>query len=300
MTEDAKADSPKRPGNVVVVGSANIDLTVSVANLPRAGETVLAHTLTRGSGGKGANQAAAAGRLGAHVRLVAATGTDDGGRTVKEAARAAGVAVDHLHPVEQNSTGLAVITVDGAGENVIVVAPGANTALSEEAALTSVGDVEPGDVVLASLEIPARTAGAALRTARERGAVAILNPSPFSIEVFPLLPWVDVLIMNEGEADRVGEDLGRELAVVITMGAAGARVRLAASDHWVRVGAPVVNVVDTTGCGDAFAGAVAAELAAGADLVQAVRLAVRYAALAATRPGAQGSYLDRAALNNLL
>ena len=106
--------------------------------------------------------------------------------------------------------------------------------------------------------------------------------------------------MNEGEAEQLESDLDRELAAVITMGGAGARVRLAGSDPWIQVDAPVVDVVDTTGCGDAFAGAVAAELAAGADLVGAVRLAVRYAALAATRPGAQSSYLDRAALNKLV
>ncbi len=290
-------DSERQPGTVVVVGSANVDLTASVAALPRAGETVLADGLARGCGGKGANQAAAAGRLGARVRLVAAVGNDDGSSAVREAAQAAGVAVDHLHEMPGSLTGLALITVDRAGENVIVVAPGANAELTGGAARAGVADVGPTDVIMVSLEIPADTAGAALRSARQRGATTILNPSPFSDQVASLLPVVDVLIMNEGEAERLGDHLDdHDLAMVVTMGGAGARVRLSPEGEWATISAPVINVVDTTGCGDAFAGAVAAELAGGADLASATRLAVRYAALAATRFGAQSSYLDRATL----
>jgi ribokinase len=292
MSEDRR----HRRGSVVVVGSANLDLVVSVEALPLPGETVLARGSSRGCGGKGANQAAAAGRLGARTRLVAATGDDDGGDTVRRAAEAAGVATDHVQSRFDVPTGLAVITVDRHGENVIVVAPGANAELTEDAAMAGLDGVGPGDVAVVSLEIPLATAEAALRTARQRGATAILNPSPYAPSVPTLLPWVDVLIMNEGEAERLADHLDRDLAAVITMGAAGARVRLSADTEGVSVAAPVVDVVDTTGCGDAFAGAVAAELADGADLISATRLAVRYAALAATRSGAQASYVDRRAL----
>lgn len=280
----------------MVVGSANLDLTVAVDTLPRAGETVLARGIARGCGGKGANQAAAAGRLGAGVRLVAAVGADDGGDTVREAAQAAGVGVDHLRVLPEMPTGLAVITVDRGGENVIVVASGANAELSEDLAQAAVADVGPADVVVASLEIPTGTVAAALRVAKQRGATTILNPSPFTADVPTLLPWVDVLIMNEGEAERVGDHIDRDFAAVITMGGAGARVRPSPTEEWVVVTAPSVDVVDTTGCGDAFAGAVAAQVAEGADVVSACRLAVRYAALAATRAGAQSSYVDREAL----
>ncbi len=149
---------------------------------------------------------------------------------------------------------------------------------------------------MVSLEIPAGTAEAALQTGRERGATTLLNPSPFSAAVAGLLPWVDVVIVNEGEAAELGPGaLDRpELAVVVTLGGAGARVRPAGAAGWQPVPAPVVDVVDTTGCGDAFAGAMASELAAGADLVAATGFAVRYAAQAATASGAQSSYPDRA------
>lgn len=291
------ADPSRQPGTVVVVGSANVDLTLSVVALPQAGETVLADGLARRCGGKGANQAAAAGRLGAVVRLVAAIGTDDGSAAVRDAAQAAGVAIDHLQELPGAQTGLALITVDRGGENVIVVAPGANTALSVDAARAGVSDTGPTDVVLVSLEIPADTAEAALRSARVRGATTILNPSPISDQVPSILPAVDVLIMNEGEAERLRGHLDdHDLAMIITMGGAGARVRPSRDHGWVTISAPVVDVVDTTGCGDAFAGAVAAELAAGADVLSATQLAVRFAALAATRAGAQSSYVDRATL----
>lgn len=304
MIQPMADQGPRPPGTVLVVGSANVDLTVSVSALPRPGETVVAQSLARRCGGKGANQAAAAGRLGASVGLVAATGDDDVSEAVREAARNAGVRLDHLHRLPASSTGMALITVDGAGENVIVVAPGANTQLTPEHAVDAVAGLGPADVILVSLEITTATAAAALRAARSRGATAILNPSPWTHDVEKLLSEVDVLIMNDGEAEQLGsrrlDDL--DLSVVVTLGGDGARVRARPPvvNSWIAVGAPVVEVVDTTGCGDAFAGAVAAELALGADLISATRFAVRYAAVAATRPGAQSSYVDRAAVDDML
>ena len=286
-------------GRVVVVGSANVDLTATVDALPRPGETVTAHGLSRRSGGKGSNQAAAAGRLGAEVLLVAAVGDDEASEEVRAAAAAAGVAVDRLHVVPGTPTGTALITVDDAGENSIVVVPGANHVLHHQHVADGLGDLGPADVVVVSLEIHPRTAAAALRLGRARGATTILNPSPFSPAVAALLEDVDVVIVNEGEAEQLGAAaLDRaDLSVITTLGGAGARVRPAGEvgeRSWHEVTAPRVQVVDTTGCGDAFAGAVATELAAGTDLVAATELAVRYAASAATAPGAQSSYVDRA------
>ena len=283
-------------GRVIVVGSANLDLTATVNSLPQPGQTVIASALDRNCGGKGANQAAAAGRLGAEVRLVAAVGDDDASSAVTAAAVAAGVRTDHLLVLAGEPTGTALITVDGAGENSIVVVPGANAELAPEHLESALADVGPADVVVVSLEIQAGTAAAALRAARERGATTMLNPSPFSAAVAGLLAWVDVVIVNEGEAAELGPGaLDRsDLAVVVTLGGAGARVRPAGAAGWDPVPAPVVDVVDTTGCGDAFAGALAGELASGADLVAATGIAVRYAALAATASGAQSSYADRA------
>ena len=287
-------------GRVVVVGSANVDLTATVDALPLPGQTVTAHGLDRRSGGKGSNQAAAAGRLGAEVLLVAAVGDDEGSEEVRAAAAAAGVGLARLHVAGGTPTGTALITVDDAGENSIVVVPGANHVLEPDHVADALGDLGPADVVVVSLEIHPRTAAAALHLGRARGATTILNPSPFSTAVAGLLTDVDVVIVNEGEAEQLGAAaLDRSgLAVIITLGGAGARVRPAAGateGSWHGVAAPRVQVVDTTGCGDAFAGAVATELAAGADLVAATGVAVRYAASAATAAGAQSSYLDRAA-----
>ena len=193
-------------GRVVVVGSANVDLTATVDGLPRPGQTVVAAGLDRRCGGKGANQAAAAGRLGASVRLVAAVGEDEGSEAVRAAAQAAGVGTEHLQRVPGAVTGTALITVDGAGENTIVVIPGANAELGPTDLESGLADLSAADVVLVSLEISAATAEAALRTGRTRGATTMLNPSPFSPAVVALMPWVDVVIVNEGEAAELGPD----------------------------------------------------------------------------------------------
>jgi ribokinase len=284
-------------GRVVVVGSANVDLTASVDALPQPGQTVIARQLTRRCGGKGANQAAAAGRLGADVRLVAAVGDDDASEAVRTAAAEAGVRTDRLQISADSPTGTALITVDRAGENSIVVVPGANADLAAAQLAAPLADLTPTDVVVVSLEIAVETAAAALRLAHDAGARTLLNPSPCSSAVADLLADVDVVIVNEGEAADLGAAaLDRpDLAVIVTLGGDGSRVRSSGTDGWHQVPAPRVGVVDTTGCGDAFAGAVAAELADGSGLVDAVTVAVRYAALAATAPGAQSSYADRAA-----
>lgn len=192
-----------------------------------------------------------------------------------------------------------MITVDEAGENSIVVVPGANGELGPGHLASGLADIGTVDVVVVSLEIAVEVAAEALRTGRRRGATTLLNASPFSDAVAELLTVVDVVILNEGEAAELGAAaLERPgLNVIVTRGGDGARIRPAAGGEWSVIPAPRVSVVDTTGCGDAFAGAIATELAAGADLAAAAELAVRYAALAATVPGAQSSYADRAAFD---
>jgi len=286
-----------------------VDLTVRVAGLPVPGETVVAIEMARYPGGKGANQAAAAARLGAQAVLVAALGSDAEGEFLVREAAAAGIDPSHLHRLSGVSSGRALITVDCAGENTIVVVPGANAALTAEHARESVRPCGPGDVVSSVLEIPLDTIGAALSEARERGALTLLNLSPMTAAARPLLAVADVLVLNGHEAQQLSghrlvderdwvhlaqhiESLGPRRAVV-TLGAAGASV-LQAGSGWQQVAAVQVAAVDTTGCGDAFTGALAANLAQGTGLLPAARLAVSYAALAATRPGAQSSYADRA------
>lgn len=284
---------------VVVVGSLNADLFVEVAALPRPGETVRGSDLTVRPGGKGANQAAAAGLLGADVTMIGAVGADDHGRLLLSAAASAGVRTERISSLEV-ATGTAMITVDSTGENTIIISPGANARLSADDARAGIDDRTA--VVGLCLEIEAATVAAAVARAREVGASVVLNLSPYRRVDPVVLAGVDVLLVNEieleqlvGSVDELDEALGR-LAdagvgrTVVTLGDAGAAILDAATGTSRRVASPKVKVVDTTGCGDAFAGALIASLAAGDELSAAVETAVRVGAFAATGKGAQPSY----------
>ncbi|MBB4687279.1 ribokinase [Amycolatopsis jiangsuensis] len=285
---------------VLVVGSANADLVVPVERRPAGGETVLGGDTTVSPGGKGANTAAAAGRLGADVALLGAVGDDAHGRLLRESLTAAGAGTQYLRTVDR-PTGIAYITVTPDGENSILVSPGANSAL-EPADLTD--DVFDGvRVLVTSLEVPLPTVERAVRQARSKGVRVLLNLSPAAELSGETLAALDVLLVNEHEAGyllaeedadpRRLLDLGPRAAVV-TRGAAGAVV--VEDGKSTTVESPRVEAVDTTGAGDAFAGALAASLARGADLVEAARLAVRVAAVSVTRHGAQPSYPTAAEL----
>jgi ribokinase len=285
---------------VVIVGSLNADLFVEVAALPQPGETVRGSNLTVRPGGKGANQAAAAALLGADVALVGAVGADDHGRLLISSAISAGVGVDRIRPVPDTPTGTAMITVDATGENTIVISPGANARLSAADAQEGIAD----DTALVGLclEIPAETVAAAVRRARDIGATVVLNLSPYRSVEPEVLAGIDVLVVNEieleqlvGAFDELPEVLSRlaELGLsqtVVTLGGAGAELLDAAAMTSRRIPSPRVEVVDTTGCGDAFTGGLIDRLAAGADLAAAVETAVRVGAYAATSQGAQPSY----------
>ncbi|MGW1173693.1 ribokinase [Kitasatospora sp. NPDC002543] len=294
---------------ITVVGSVNRDLVLTVEDLPRPGETVLARGFVEGVGGKGANQAVAAARLGARVRLVARVGTDAG--AILRALAAEGVDVEEVRPAAEGTTGIASVVVDRAGENTIVVNPGANAALS-------VADLprrlarEAGEVVLVQHEIAPEVVAAAVLRAREQDGTVVLNPAPARPVAPEVLAAVDVLVPNLGELATLlgaplpaGPDGARELleraalpcrAVVVTLGAAGALVTRPGGPA-VHLPAPVVDAVDTVGAGDTFCGALADALARGADLLAAAERAVRAASLAVTGLGAQSSMPTAAQLD---
>jgi len=278
--------------DVVVVGSINRDVVVRVPRHPRPGETVLGLGLSTWDGGKGANQAVAAARLGAQVAFVGRVGADEAGAMLLAGLAEEGIDTRWVQVDGTAPSGMAMITVDPHGENAIVVTPGANDAVGP-------GDVEragealrTAPVVLLQLEIPL---DAVVHAARLAHGTVVLNPAPAAPLPADLLAKVDVLVPNRGELEQlVGSadpEAARRLgvaAVVVTLGGDGALV--VTDDASTHVPAPVVEVVDTTGAGDAFCGALAAGLASGADLVAAVRRAVVVAAMSTTKPGARGGY----------
>ncbi|MDR1078814.1 MAG: ribokinase [Propionibacteriaceae bacterium] len=288
---------------VVVVGSANADLVIEVARHPHAGETVLGGEVRRFPGGKGANQAVAAARAGgARTAFLGALGRDDGAAMLRASLERGGVDTSHIVETDAE-TGLAVITVSSDADNAIVVAPGANHRLVLDAAETDL--VARAGAVLAQLEIPLDTVLAAARAAQ---GLFLLNAAPAQSLPPELLAQVDVLVVNEHEAAEVAgrpdgpaepadlahlAELAEALtevvpAAVITLGSRGSLV--ARRDQpLVQIPSLPVQPVDTTGAGDTFCGVLAAQLAAGADLPEAARLASVAGALATTKHGAQPS-----------
>lgn len=272
---------------VVVVGSANVDLVLAVQRIPRPGETLLASGLTRGPGGKGANQAVAAARAGASTFFVASLGADDGGELLRDALSGSGVDLS-LVSTSGNPTGTAIITVAADGENSIVVAPSANADLKLSAeALDAVAQAK---IVLSQLEIPFAT----VQAAAEASAYFILNAAPAAELSDDLLAHVDLLVVNETEAEAVAgtnfsDLLDRVPAAVVTLGADGALI-LSRDAAEIRIPGVSVEVVDTTAAGDTFCGVLAATLAAGSttprDLTNAVRRANVAASLSVQTAGA--------------
>lgn len=277
---------------ITVVGSVNLDFVASGKTLPKAGETVTGARLARHPGGKGANQALAARRLGADVRLVAAVGNDDMAEEALKLLRAAGVDLSATQYINGETTGVALIAVSQEGENQIIVCPGANEALDP-------GDVEGATIehMMGVLEVPAATLLAAAE--RATGFVA-LNLAPAMPVPPALLARADLLIVNETEAAFYGDTLhapGRYVA--ISLGAAGAELwkdgqKIASATP------PPVKVVDTTGAGDTFSAALTVSLIKGKSPEEALTYAVAAGSLACTKPGAQPSLPRRAEVEALL
>jgi ribokinase len=292
---------------VLIVGSANVDFTVALPRLPAPGETVSEGTLLVARGGKGANQAVAARRLGAEVRLIACVGEDASGRELREALAAEGIGVDAILTTSAAATGTALIVVDVAGRNQIAVAPGANRALAPAAVERRDEDFAWAEVVVVSLEVPLDTARRALELARGHGAITILNPAPFPERGVEFLDLADYVTPNETEAARLAGGPVKDAAAageaaaairargarcaILTLGAAGALAD--GPEGRVLAPAPRVTAVDTTGAGDAFNGALAVALAERRPLAAALAFANVAAALACTRRGAQPSMPTR-------
>jgi ribokinase len=282
---------------VFVVGSLNLDLVLTVETCPAPGETVLARAVSRGCGGKGANQAVSAARAGAQVLMVGCIGDDQGARLLRDALGAAGVDASGVVGVHGES-GLAVVTVSADGENQIVVAPGANLQVDDGVVRTGLASLAAGDVVLAQAEIPVAAIKVAAGVAKERGARFVLNLAP-PVDLLLDGLELDTLLVNQHEAAAIAagnspEELAGGLAerlgtrVVVTLGAEG--VMVAGDGPARRLAAyPPVRVVDTTGAGDAFAGAFAAALSAGAGIDDAVRFGAAAGSLTVAAAGAQGA-----------
>jgi ribokinase len=265
---------------VCVVGSVNMDHVFTVASLPHPGETVMASSVRLVPGGKGGNQAIAAARAGADVQLVAALGDDPTGDQLRAHLQANCVGVDGLAAVAGPS-GSAVIAVDAAGENTIVVAPGANAHLTVESSQARAA-ISASDVLLLQLEIPVTTAVDAARVARDNGTVVIVNASPSGApphDLLSLARLADVVVVNEAEAREWHWPVTH---LVITRGSRGASYL--GDEERFDVPAPAVRAVDTTGAGDVFAGVLAAEWPTGHE--QALRRACAAGALATTVRGA--------------
>jgi ribokinase len=295
---------------VVVVGSTNTDMTVRVPRLPTPGETVTGGDFRVTGGGKGANQAVAAARAGASVVFVTALGTDDIGDRAVDSLAAEGIDLRFVRRVE-GASGIALILVDDAGENVIAVAPGANAGLRPEDVAPLEAILEPGDAVLVQLEIPLPAVEAAVDLARRRQARLILNPAPARALPDALIGAVSLLTPNEHEAaalagvDAAAADgparaaavlRGRGVPdVLITLGANG--VYASGPRGATHVPAFAVDAVDSTAAGDVFNGALAVALIEGRPLVAAARFASAAAALSVTRPGARESAPFRAEID---
>ncbi len=301
---------------VCVIGSSNLDFTVPVPHLPRPGETVSGGRLGISPGGKGANQAVAAARLGAEVRFVTLLGADPVGDRLLAALTGAGLPADRILRTETAATGVALIAVDPAGRNQIAVAPGANHELTPERAAAHADVLAWADVVLLQLETPLETVRWALGEARRLGKLTLLNPAPARVLPLPpdILPLVDYLIPNETEAGLLtgravdgvaeAEEAGRALramgagAAVVTVGAAGAL--LAGPSGGLHVPGFAVTPVDTVGAGDAFNGGLAAALAGGARVEAAMVVANAAGALTCTRRGAMDALPSREEVEKLM
>ncbi len=302
----------QRP-KITVVGSANTDLTVMTERLPAPGETVLGSRLVRAGGGKGANQAVAAARGGAEVAFVGRVGDDEFGAATLAALRAEGIDIRHVGTDERNPSGVALIMVDGAGENLIAVAPGANARLGAADVEAARAAIASADLLLLQLEIPLDTVRAAIGIAQAAGVAVLLNPAPApGCELNELCRRLQYLTPNRVEAAQLlgadpaqdPETTARALAeasggtVFLTLGADG--VCVCDGRECELVDAPPVRAVDSVGAGDCFAGTLAVAIAEGRPMREAARFAACGAALSVRKEGAQPSMPRREKIDRLI
>ncbi|QQC65471.1 ribokinase [Paraburkholderia ginsengisoli] len=298
---------------MTVVGSLNMDLVARAPRLPHPGETLAGRTFAQVAGGKGGNQAVAAARLGAQVSMLGCVGADSNGTQLRAGLEAEGIDCAALE-TGQAASGVALIIVDDASQNAIVIVAGSNGEVTPETVARHEAVLAAAEVVICQLETPPDAVHAALAAARRLGKTVILNPAPAT---GPLpadwLPLIDYLIPNELEAAALTglpvdtpEDAARAAAalrsagarnVLVTLGARGVEALLDGATDATLYEAPKVEAVDTTAAGDTFIGGFAAQLAQGASVEAAIRFAQRAAALSVTRAGAQPSIPTRAELD---
>ncbi|MEO1474932.1 MAG: ribokinase [Pseudomonadota bacterium] len=277
--------------SITVVGSVNLDLVATGEALPAPGETVTGATYAEYPGGKGANQALAARRLGASISLIARTGPDANAEAALSLLNSAGVDLSECQPIENAATGVALIAVSADGENQIIVAPGANAALTPS-------DIPPikTQATLAVLEVPVETA---MQAALQTENLFAINLAPALSVPDDLIRRADLIIVNEGEAAVYGDQL--EICpglIAITYGARGAAL-FRSGEKIAEAAPPIVTAIDTTGAGDTFSAALTTALCEGMDEENALRFACRAGALATTQRGAQPSFPTRADIDRL-
>ncbi len=301
---------------IVEVGSLNMDLVVRIPNIPQPGETLLGGVFHTYPGGKGANQAVAAARLGAQVHMVGCVGKDSFGAELRATLHAEGIDCTHVTVHPEESTGVALIQVDGRGQNSIALAGGANMCLGSadvEHALQSIGKF---DAVVIPLEIPLEAVVTAARIASDKGAMVILNPAPAQVLAPELLRLIDVLVPNEHEIAvmtsvkiQSNEDLHRAAEklhtqglrqLLITLGSQGSFYSSNEDEENLYVPAHQVQPVDTTAAGDCFIGALTVGLCEGRPMHLAVEFASAAAAISVTRFGAQPSLPKRSEVEDFI
>lgn len=299
---------------IIVIGSSNTDMVIKADRLPVPGETVIGGKFFMNPGGKGANQAVAAARLGGKVTLVCKTGNDVFGKQSIELFNSEGINTNHVFSDPKNPSGVALITVDSNGENCIVVAAGANSSLSPADIDAAKSEIEKGDILLMQLEIPIETVEYATKLADRKGIKVVLNPAPARALSDELLKSLYIVTPNKGEAEilsgikvtdwasarkaaNVIRAKGVEI-VVITLGRLGALV--CEGDKFYEVESYKVEAIDTTAAGDTFSGALCVAISEGLPIVDAVRFAAKASALTVTKMGAQSSIPFRSELASLV
>jgi ribokinase len=298
---------------IVVVGSCNTDMVIKADRLPVPGETILGGTFFMNPGGKGANQAVAASRMGGNVTLISKTGNDVFGKQSVMLYTAENIKTDFIYSDPKHPSGVALITVDSQGENCIVVASGANAYLNPSDIDKASDEIENSDLVLMQLEIPIETVEYVAEMASKKGIKVILNPAPARALSDNLLKHLYIIIPNKSEAEilsgiKVSDiESAKQAAdiisakgvdiVVITLGSQGALIK--EYNEYLFVEAFKVDALDTTAAGDTFCGAFCVGLSEGRSIPEAVKLAARAAAITVTRMGAQASIPYRSELSSL-
>jgi ribokinase len=306
-------ESTKRQGRVTVVGSLNMDLVARAPRLPKPGETLSGHAFSQVPGGKGGNQAVAAARLGAQVAMIGCIGDDSNGATLKAALQTEGIDCAALVTSDSAPTGVALIIVDDASQNAIVVVAGSNAQVTPQRIEEQEALIAQADVIVCQLETPPATVRAALAAGRRLQRTTILNPAPAAsklpIDWFPLIDYLipneieaamlsNVPINSPDDARRAAEMLKAKGArnVIITLGSQGVYALLDGETGRL-MASPKVEAVDTTAAGDTFCGGFAAALACGEAVVDAIAFGQKAAAIAVTREGAQPSIPHRSEIS---